>query len=78
MPDSGRPGAAGGKEASSEDDAQKRFPVLTEQVRQADIPVLDQPVEAVTLDDELPVLEETLAVFENTVPVLEDTAERDG
>ena len=50
---------------------QGAYPELTKQVRQADIPVLDQPVAAAALDDDIPVLEETFAEFEKTIPVLE-------
>ena len=46
---------------------------MTKQVRQADIPVLDQPVAVAALNDDIPVLEETFAEFEKTIPVLEET-----
>ena len=53
--------------------SRKRLPELTGRVRRADIPVLEQPVAAIAVDEEIPVLEETFAEFEKTIPVLEET-----
>ena len=55
--------------------AGQRLPELARQVAQAEIPVLDQAVGVVSLDDDLPVLEETFAEFEKIVPVLGERAD---
>lgn len=70
---------SGGKDNASSDKDSRKIPghclELTEEVTEADIPVLGQPVAAVALDDHIPVLEETFAAFEKTIPVLEEMAE---
>ena len=49
-------------------------PELTQEVRHADIPVLDQQVSAGALQDNIPVLEETFIMFEKNIPVLDEEA----
>ncbi len=49
-------------------------PELTQEVRHADIPVLDQPVAAEALQDNVPVLEETFPMFQKNIPVLDEEA----
>ena len=78
MVDSKRRSSAGGHEASSVKRSRKipqHCPELTEEVRHADVPVLDQPVAADVPDDDIPVLEESLTLFEKNIPVLEETEE---
>ena len=78
MADSGRRFSGGKNNASSDNGSREipeRCPELTEEVTEADIPVLDQPVAAVALDEHIPALEETFAAFEKTIPVLEEMAE---
>ena len=70
MSDSLRPAATDDNGSPAQDistRSRKRLP----EVRQADIPVLEQPVAAIAVDEEIPVLEETLAEFEKPIPVLE-------
>lgn len=70
MPDPERRFPAGRKDSSSNKDKQGPYPELTEEFRQADIPVLDQQVAVDLPEDTVPVLEETYAEFEKTIPVL--------
>ena len=49
-------------------------PELTQEVKRADIPVLDQQVAAEALQDNIPVLEETFTMFEITIPVFDEEA----
>ena len=74
MPDSKRPSVTDGNGPAAQDivrKTRKQLPELDDQVRQVELPVLDQPVAAVAVDEEIPVLEETFAEFEKTIPVLE-------
>jgi hypothetical protein len=74
MPDSKRPSVTDANGPAAQDivrKTRKQLPELDDQVRQVELPVLDQPVAAVAVDEEIPVLEETFAEFEKTLPVLE-------
>ncbi len=66
MPEFERPAGTEGSGAT-----RKRLPELTQEYRQSDVPVLEQVVAIVSVDDELPVLAETVAVTERAdIPVL--------
>ena len=74
MADSGRRFSVGRHDAPSAKDGRKipeHCPELTEEVTQADIPVLHQRVTGNTI----PALEETFTLFEKNVPVLVEAAE---
>lgn len=74
MPDSKRPSVTDVNGPAAQDivrKTRKQLPELDDQVRLAELPVLDQPVAAIAVDEEIPVLEETFAEFEKTIPVLE-------
>lgn len=71
MPDSLRPAATDDNSPSAQGIStsfRKRLP----DARQADIPVLEQPVAVIAVDEKIPMLEETFAEFEKTIPVLEE------
>ena len=77
MPDPGRRFSAHRHDTPPGGDSKKipeHCPELTQEVRHADIPVLDQPVVAEALQDNIPVLEETFPIFEKNIPVLDKEA----
>ena len=77
MPDHGRRGTARRNDALAGGDSTKipeHCPELTQEVRHADIPVLDQPVTEKALQDTIPVLEETFPMFRKNIPVLDEEA----
>ena len=75
MPDSGRRFSARRNDTPPGGDViPEHCPELTQEVRHADIPVLDQPVAAETFQDNIPVLEETFSMFEENIPVLDEEA----
>ena len=53
-------------------DDREHYPELTEEVRQADIPVLEQQPAVDVLENSIPLLEETFSMFEKSVPVLDE------
>ena len=77
MPDSEHRFKARRNDAPPGGDSKKipeHCPELTQEVKHADIPVLDQQVTAQALQDNIPVLEETFTMFEKTIPVLDEEA----
>ena len=75
MPDPGRRFTARRNDAPPGGDVNpEHCPELTQEVKRADIPVLDQQVAAEALQDNIPVLEETFTMFEKTIPVLDEEA----
>ena len=71
MPDPGRRFTARRNDAPPGGDVNpEHCPELTQEVKRADIPVLDQQVAAEALQENIPVLEETFTMFEKTIPVL--------
>ena len=75
MPDPGRRFTARRNDAPPGGDVNpEHCPELTQEVKRADIPVLDQQVAAEALQENIPVLEETFTMFEKTIPVLDEEA----
>jgi len=77
MPDHGRRITACRNDALPGGDSTKipeHCPELTQEVRHADIPVLEQQVTAEALQDTVPVLEETFQMFQKNIPVLDEEA----
>ena len=75
MPDPGRRITARRNDAPPGGDVNpEHCPELTQEVKRADIPVLDQQVAAEALQDNIPVLEETFTMFEITIPVFDEEA----